>query len=855
MSSNSGYEPDCVLREIQLLVMAARDPSSKWTDYHTRVHCPDSVFILQRLASGESLTRAFVDCLGNPESELRTIFFGPVAADIICIDSGKAHATDGLHTLIVCLIHGADTGAAEAFSSQPAPSDQIVVLKTDFTRFQFDYSTGDHATSETFSTLDVDEMTADVRLVGSVWESVFPTHRAIITRTLAISLSKLERGPLFEESSSRLGQSRLMQGDGARSEQHREKRALANLIAALCLGASEGHNSGRPVRLLSLYDMNQRLMESGDEQIVGTQRVVGDLVFRSYGVPFSKLVRFDPSAVAQMPSRGDYVLSYLPCNDGPEFHREFAMSLEEWQSQEQEVYRALCDILHALAIRRSGLFRIGFAHRVYTILLSPALCESQLHADRGLLLVPCLILYRVPGKSIFRSTFTISYIAVPVGLEPSVNGKDGAPSLARIIGPRIASIDELRALRIDLRSQVAPSQSGARGTEFRVQGPLAELLSVVGDTMSIPSLLQRTNEWLLNKLLRSSPQYHTHAAPRKVVSLLELRDCLRDFVKQSLPNARARTTNAVSRVKVPPLAVILRSVAAGIWGQWSKGRSPSSSARASAIHLAATVESTLSTLLLQVNWKPPHQAAQPWENWLITGEDRAFSDNVYKLMFYEDYLQPRSGYTSRRGIDLRRMLVGNSLRTDMNGMTFFDPTDELKLILYPLHREKYPNYSIVRWMAFSLYSESALCSLQGMIQRFYVDLHGIDDLRRVVETLSEMTESFAELYDLDIRRYLYRREYARLRRLLNVDRDYAFLVDKLGSVKEDASLREQRLFNKLLFAFTIATTSVAIIGTVAQVRQWTTMRIVLISVPTALVLTIAGYAAFDRVRRLFARRH
>ncbi len=257
-------------------------------------------------------------------------------------------------------------------------------------------------------------------------------------------------------------------------------------------------------------------------------------------------------------------------------------------------------------------------------------------------------------------------------------------------------------------------------------------------------------------------------------------------------------------------------------------------------------------MLLQVDWRAPSGAAQPWENWLITGADRPFTDNVYKLMFYEDFVEPRSGYTSRRGIDFGRMLIGNTLRTDMNGISFFDPTDELKLILYPLHRERYPHYSIVRWMAFSLYSESALCSLQGMIQRFYIDLHRQNDLRRVVETLGEMTESFAELYDLDIRRYLYRQEYERLRELMKVDRDYEFLVEKFTSVKEDASLREQRLFNKLLVGFTIATTSVAIITAIAQTLQWTTGRFLAVTIPTAVVLTIAGYISFDRIRRLLS---
>lgn len=761
-----------ILRGLETIHAEAQQASPNWRNCRTSVLHRDLLNVLEALDSGASYPEPLLRCFASPDSVLASLFFGPMTEAVqVYAPDATAHASDGSRSLRVVLT--ARGASPESLASATAtPRESTVTIATDCTEYHFVYATADKPRPERFLDVNIAELAADVAFVGSIWSSVFPAHRAILTRTVAVSVPRGERGVLFDRRGSLRGWVAALR-PGMSPDERREIRALERLRATF--GRGDG------LELLSLDDLMRRF-EGPDSQVETiAERRTGDLVVRSYRAPRSRVVTFDPSAPAPEPKRGDYVLSYQPSGSKKEYFREFVMCVKDWRPEEGELYRAALDILHVLAIRRSGLFRFGFAERVYTVLLPPGLLKMSDYGDQGIVLVPCIILYQAPRKSSFRRTFTISYLAIPVDLEPDGEDETSRPVISCIRGPGITGIEDLRALRRDLKAEVVPGRGSPTST---VHGPLAELLRLGNEALALPTLLQQIGEFISARVI-------------------------------------ARRTAGVSSV-------------------------------AAAMTLTGTVESTLSTLLLQVDWHVPSGATQPWENWLIEGRDRSFTDNVYKLMFYEDFVDPRSGYTSRRGIDFERILVGNSLRTDMNGMTFFDPTDELKLILYPLHREHYPNYSIVRWMAFSLYSESALCSLQGMIQRFYIDLHRQDDLRRVVETLSEMTESFAELYDLDIRRYLYRQEYERLRELLKVDRDYTFLLEKFGSVKEDASLREQRLFNKLLVAFTVATTSVAIVGTVAQILQWTAERFLTVALPTAVGLTVAGYVAFDRIRRFLS---
>ena len=121
-------------------------------------------------------------------------------------------------------------------------------------------------------------------------------------------------------------------------------------------------------------------------------------------------------------------------------------------------------------------------------------------------------------------------------------------------------------------------------------------------------------------------------------------------------------------------------------------------------------ESRLTTVLIQVDWKPRVGDNEPWESWLSGSQDEVFSDALYRTMYYKDYLFPEQAYTSRRAIKLTEFNIGNTLGADMTGMTLFNPQDRIKFCLYSAAFEAYPNYSILRWATWQIYIDSRRCA-------------------------------------------------------------------------------------------------------------------------------------------------
>ena len=546
-----------------MLHSEAQQATPDWDGCRERIAHPDMLGVLQKVTDGASFRGAFLECMGSPTGVLAAIFFGPMAAAVETdAPAATVHATDGLRRLYVTFAGpGTDikTILPPVKSAEGTLPTRTVAVATDWNRYHFTHLFDVKHTVEPFVDVDIDELAADVALVGSVWSSVFPAHRAIVTRTVAVSVPRQERGILFDRRKGALRGLRTSLRSGIGREARREIRALDRLESTFC------RRDG--LQLSSLEDLRERFEASDDPVETLSERRTGDLVVRTYRPPRSRVVRFHPTSPANEPNRGDYVISYQPGGSRAEFHREFVICKEDWEPGEDELYRATFNILHVLAIRRSGLFRLGFAERVYTVLLPPALLEMDGRGDQGIFLVPCVILYQVPGKSSFRSTFTVSYVAIPVELDPVEAGEDPLSVPSRVRGPRFTAIDELRALRRDLTAQVVPDNGSAQLPLVTTHGPLAELLGVEGDFLALPTLLQQIGEFVSGRVI-----------------------------------ARERQTAA--------------SIAA-------------------AMTFTATVESTLSTLLLQVDWRPPPGAAQPWEDWLLTGKHRPFTDNVYKLMCWQ----------------------------------------------------------------------------------------------------------------------------------------------------------------------------------------------------------------------------
>ena len=264
-----------------------------------------------------------------------------------------------------------------------------------------------------------------------------------------------------------------------------------------------------------------------------------------------------------------------------------------------------------------------------------------------------------------------------------------------------------------------------------------------------------------------------------------------------------------------------------------------------------TEESRIVTMALQVDWTPPTGFTQPWERWLASGKDVVFRNSLFRTLFYPDYLAPASAEASREVVRFEELNIGNTMGADMGGMTLYNPQECLKVVLYPRCREQYPNYSIVRWMAWQVYIDSALASMRALIYRFHPILEARGSLHSLINTLDEMIEEFVDFYDLAIRDYFYRKEYEKLRALTQIDSDYAYLMSKFSSSKDDESLREQRLINKLVLSLMITTVTVTVVSTIAQAGKMSMFTYITVSIAASTLLVWVGYVLFDPLRAGF----
>ncbi|MEV1109148.1 hypothetical protein AB0I95_10890 [Micromonospora sp. NPDC049751] len=261
-------------------------------------------------------------------------------------------------------------------------------------------------------------------------------------------------------------------------------------------------------------------------------------------------------------------------------------------------------------------------------------------------------------------------------------------------------------------------------------------------------------------------------------------------------------------------------------------------------------EASLTSVGLLTNWADGRNA---WEEWCTGARDAALETVIFQTVFMEDFRSPRLAFASRKTVDLRSLSIGNMHGADMSGLTFFNPQDNCKYVLYPSAAEEFPNHSILRWLAWQVYMDVALTSMQAMLLRFHSQITAAADLRVVLRSVQEISREYSEVYDLELTDYFYRREFERLRALLKMDGDYEQMRKRLTAAQNESSLREQMLVNNLIVALTVSTISATILVAIGEAANWSPWTYV----PWLLIgLSVAGFVTFgmfEPLRRLARR--
>jgi len=707
-----------------------------------------SKLLLSQIAGGQSPSKAlFMTCHGN-DSDVGRMIFGS-QMPLYDEDTQILCASDDGRVLQVTLLQQDELSSASC-ASQP----YAVILCTDFRTFRFYRRDCKGNFARPFVVLDRTQISEELAFTGTIWNTIYPTHHAIVSRTVAYSFPKATEGALFP---------RTFAGVDALNE---ERTAYDQL------GCLADHFS----QLLSLDALCADLQSTVKPPKVLSTHKDGSYTMRRYAPQRSALFDYGHGHVEH--SRGDIVTTY---NVGEEeFHREFFVSPSKHYKHDAELRVAVFDILHMLAIRRAKLFRSGFASRVYNVLLPPVLLTDDCGPAFGYAVFPCLTLYRAPLKG-FRRTVSLTLLVCPLEIKQTNDGT------AHQIVSRIAYLDELYGIKSDLLLTVVDPAAAAQRKQYRITSP-ADAYIALPNECTLPELLRHVSKVVLHRML----------------------------LNKEVP---ANTTDTLVNSTL----------------------------------FLANQESRIATMSLIVDWKSPEGYTQPWERWVTAGQDSGFRNCLFRTLFYRDYLNPEWSEASQHAVQLAKFNIGNTLGADMGGMTLYKPQEALKLVLYPDTREQYPDYSVIRWMTWQIYIDSAIASLRALLNRFNPILEERGDLRSIIAALDEMMDEFVDLYDLDIRDYFYRKEYEKLRELVQIDSDYAQLLARFSASKEDESLREQRLINKLVVSLTISTVTLTVVSTIAQVGKLSIQHYLIIAGAASTLLVWVGYRLFDPINLRLTR--
>lgn len=724
---------------------------------------PEAVVFAASRARGDPIGPTALALVQHIDGAFAGAVFGPLEPDerleVIGDEVHKVHGGQRLALRLTADMH-------RPHAHRPC-SERTLTLETDFVTFRLLSREPGRAETAVLATYEAAGLCREVEIAGPLWASLFPIFRTIVTRTISLAIPRTAPGVLF--SSSAGGARNVLTSILSGRRKSEEQSALQRLR---CLVRGEE-------RLLTICALAQTLETQPDGPRV--------LSVENQG-PY-RLTRYAPgrSAVADLggglrqPARRDVVTSYIDDVTGHEHHREFMIAPQDWGTHEESLRHAAFDVLHMLAVRRTKLFRAGFAHRVFTVMLPPGLVSLRSDPAVSHAMFPCLTLYRQPRDGSFRRTLTVTLVTFPVQVS-------SGPPLSPTLTSRAAPLRESQGFRAHLKAV------GKSDGAYDLAGPLAGYLGLGGATTSPARLLEHMATQVLRRVLGD---------PRGGYALANRAQQMRRLIGETT--------------------------------------------------FLALTESRMCSLLLQVGWSAPEGFRRPWERWLAGEEDPAFQAVLFRTLFYDDFLDPLLGDASPVAVDLKALNVGNTLGADMHGMTLFYPQDETKYVIYPRTLERFPDHSMVRWMAWSVFTDSALASLKAMIAKFHSSLDSPGELRDIITTLDAMIEEFVEFYDLDIREFDYRTEYEKMRNLVKVDSDYAFLLSRFESAKEEASLKEGRLINKLLVSFTLATVSVTVLTSVSEGEKWDPLPYVGVAVSVSATIALTGYLLFDPLRRAYGR--
>lgn len=605
-----------------------------------------------------------------------------------------------------------------------------------------------------YSEWPINDFISAMALQGSLWQIANPRHRVVFVRTFPFEISKQGKNNLVSPTP-------LLKALWAIIGSHEQgKGTLDEFITSQTIDSLGKHLSEKSTCKSQVMSLRKFINTLCEIKPGGFIREQGDVRMELFNPALSPLLKFSDKNIEETPTRSDYSVEYRAKRLKRYYSHDLLIMPDQNHTSWKEILQAMANIANVLAIRRNGLFRSSLSKRIFTLSL-PGVIVSLSSFDCEFFMMPCLILYRKPSRTSFRTTMTLSWFVVPIEREQPDKQY-----------PKFLPLKDLTKLNEVFSSESLLSNASIKITSMH--GPLKTFFT--NTPSSLYDLMEATFGLFLRKKLVDCPQ--------------------------SMKNRQFKTE----------LAEIL-------------------------------AQNQMSSVLVQVNWLRPQNEGMPWERFVRTGKDIAFRRALHRLIFFKDSRDDTNAHTTSKTTKFEDIQVSNSLGDDLGGMTFYEPDSETKYLIYPEEREKYPNYSILRWLGFAVYSDSGLSALRRLLSRLDSHVGSNLGLPGMLRNTEELVDDFAELYDFDIRRSIYRKEYQQLKRLSGIEADYQQLSLKVTNLTQAASLREQQSVNKILLFLTAVTLAVSVVTTVATISKWSlnqTLLVLIITVVLAVVFSMVG---------------
>lgn len=178
------------------------------------------------------------------------------------------------------------------------------------------------------------------------------------------------------------------------------------------------------------------------------------------------------------------------------------------------------------------------------------------------------------------------------------------------------------------------------------------------------------------------------------------------------------------------------------------------------------------------------------------------ASEIRDLVAYHRGFNPQMESVTRPGRSKIKWMSIKSEQIYRNDFMFFNPVNMRYIAILPRESEVFPVSSVKLAFLWGFRISVGISAMKSMIYSFYREIEKKRDAGSIIDVENNLVEDAEEFYDLDVISPSYSMEYDNAKRLSSIDRDYKNLKEKMGALKANILIQEQRRLNSIMVIFT-----------------------------------------------------